>query len=148
MGLLTGVRSRRILRTSPFGSSRKSTYEICISPVLWRKARPRWPSHNGGRHRRVPIPLQAGIKAHDLREENAHLEHIQGLIRALQRVTISVLSRACLYPPPRRPGFSLACVPVLCGRVDTGWVVLTAENDYGGLEDYFVVLCRRCKEGA
>jgi hypothetical protein len=34
-------------------------------------------------------------------------------VRALQRVTIS-LSRACLYPPPpRRPGFSIACVPVL-----------------------------------
>jgi hypothetical protein len=32
--------------------------------------------------------------------------------------------------------------------VDTGWVVLTAENDYGELEAYFVVLCRRCKEGA
>jgi hypothetical protein len=46
-----------------------------------------------------------------------------------------------------RPGFSLACVPVLCGRVDTGWVVLTAENDYGELEDYFV-LCRWGKEGA
>ena len=30
--------------------------------------------------------------------------------------------------------------------MDTGWVVLTAENDYGELEDYFV-LCRRCKGG-
>ena len=29
--------------------------------------------------------------------------------------------------------------------LDTGWVMLTAENDYGELEDYFV-LCRKCKE--
>jgi hypothetical protein len=29
--------------------------------------------------------------------------------------------------------------------LDTGWVLLTSENDYGELEDYFV-LCRKCKE--
>jgi len=29
--------------------------------------------------------------------------------------------------------------------LDTGWVMLTAENDYGELEDFFV-LCRRCKD--
>jgi hypothetical protein len=28
--------------------------------------------------------------------------------------------------------------------LDTGWVVLTAENDFGELEDYFV-LCRKCR---
>jgi hypothetical protein len=53
----------------------------------------------GDTTRGSPIPLLAGIKAHDLREGNAHLRHIQGLIRALQHVTISVLSRACLFPP-------------------------------------------------
>src|SRR5829696_8994118 len=38
------------------------------------------------------------------------------LIRALQRVTISLLSRACLYPPPpRRPGFSFAPGPMQQG---------------------------------
>jgi hypothetical protein len=31
--------------------------------------------------------------------------------------------------------------------LDSGWVMLTAENDFGELEDYFV-LCRRCKEEA
>jgi hypothetical protein len=31
--------------------------------------------------------------------------------------------------------------------LDFGWVMLTAENDFGELEDYFV-LCRRCKEEA
>jgi len=33
--------------------------------------------------------------------------------------------------------------------LNTGWVMLTAENDYGELEDYFV-LCRSeaCKGGA
>src|SRR5215208_7880418 len=62
-----------------------------------------------------PIPLHAAIKAQTLCEGNAHLQHMQRLIRALQRVTILLLSRACLYPPPpRQPGFSLACVPVLC----------------------------------
>ena len=60
-----------------------------------------------------PIPLQAAIKAHSLCEENAYLQHMQRLIRALQKVTILLLSRACLYPPPRRPGFSIARVPVL-----------------------------------
>jgi len=29
--------------------------------------------------------------------------------------------------------------------LDTSWVMLTAENDFGELEDYFV-LCRKCKE--
>ncbi len=29
--------------------------------------------------------------------------------------------------------------------LDTGWVLLTSENEYGELEDYFV-LCRKCKE--
>ena len=47
-----------------------------------------------------PIPLQAAIKAHPLCEENAHLQHMQRLIRALQSVTIS-LSRACPYPPSK-----------------------------------------------
>jgi hypothetical protein len=30
--------------------------------------------------------------------------------------------------------------------LDAGWVMLTAENDYGELDDYFV-LCRKCKKG-
>jgi hypothetical protein len=46
-----------------------------------------------------PIPLHGGIKGHALCEENAHLQHMQRLIRALQRVRISLLSRACLNPP-------------------------------------------------
>ena len=29
--------------------------------------------------------------------------------------------------------------------LDTGWVMLIAENDFGELDDYFV-LCRKCKE--
>src|SRR5215208_3806158 len=66
----------------------------------------------GDATRGSPIPLHGGIKAHALCEENAHLRHMQRLIRALQRVTILLLSRACLYPPPpRRPGFSLASAP-------------------------------------
>ncbi len=61
----------------------------------------------GDANRGSPIPLQAGIKAHAPREENAQLRYMQRLIRALQRVTILVLSRACLSPLPRLPGFSL-----------------------------------------
>jgi hypothetical protein len=53
----------------------------------------------GDATRGSPIPLHGGIKAHALCEENAHLRHMQRLIRALQRVTILLLSRACLYPP-------------------------------------------------
>ncbi len=30
-------------------------------------------------------------------------------------------------------------------RLDTGWFMLTAENDFGELEEYFV-LCRKCTE--
>jgi hypothetical protein len=32
--------------------------------------------------------------------------------------------------------------------LDTGGRSHRGENNYGGLEDYFVVLWRRCKEGA
>ena len=77
----------------------------------------------GDATRGSPIPLQAAIKAHPLCEENAHLRHMQRLIKALQSVTISLLSRACLYPPSKeQPGFTLACAPVLCGflRTDRG----------------------------
>ena len=31
--------------------------------------------------------------------------------------------------------------------LDTGWVMLTVGNDWGGLEDY-LVLCRKCKGNA
>jgi hypothetical protein len=54
----------------------------------------------GDATRGSPIPLQGGIKAHILCEENVHLRHVHRLIEALQSVTIS-LSRACLYPPSK-----------------------------------------------
>ena len=91
------VSGRRIL-----GSTHK---RCCVSPALCRKARPRRPSYDGGRHHpRVPHSPPAGIKAHALREENAHLRHVRGLIRVLRFGCQA--GRACI-PPPRRPAFPL-----------------------------------------
>jgi hypothetical protein len=64
-----------------------------------------------------PIPLLAGIKAHTLCEENVHLRHMQRLIKALQSVTISLLSRACLYPPPSKAARLFSCsLPPRCPK--------------------------------
>jgi len=69
----------------------------------------------GDATRGSPIPLQAGIKAHALCEENTHLRHIRRLSerhRALEFRCRAGL--AC--SPPRQPGFSLACAPPRCPK--------------------------------
>jgi hypothetical protein len=72
------------------------------------------PLHDGGRRLRgSPIPLQAGIKAHPLREENARSRHMQGLSEGYGALQFRRAGLACILPP-RRPGFPLARVPVLC----------------------------------
>ena len=69
---------------------------------------------NGGRRLRgSPIPLQAAIKAHALCEENAHLQHTQGLSEGYGALQ-SRRAGLAYIPPPRRPGLPLARVPVLC----------------------------------
>jgi hypothetical protein len=61
----------------------------------------------GDTTRGSPIPLQGGIKAHTLCEENVHLRHIRRLFEALQSVRISLLRRACLFPLQGSPAFLL-----------------------------------------
>ena len=48
-----------------------------------------------------PFPSMLVSKHIPSAKKNAPLRHMQGLIKALQSVTISLLSRACLYPPSK-----------------------------------------------
>jgi hypothetical protein len=63
-----------------------------------------------------PISLHAGIKSHVVCEENAHLRHMQRLIRVLQYVTILSLSRACLYPPSKAARLFSCSPPPRCPK--------------------------------
>ena len=71
----------------------------------------------GDATRGSPIPLHAGIKAHTLCEENTHLLHIQRFDPSVTEYYNFVSEPGLpISPPPRRPGFSLACAPVRCPK--------------------------------
>jgi hypothetical protein len=80
--LFIRVRRRRILRTSPYRISRKSSCGMRhrrTGDTAQGYAAPTFALDGGRRLRGSPIPLQAAIKAHLLRKENAHLRRTRRL---------------------------------------------------------------------
>ena len=93
------VSGRRIL-----GSTHK---RCCVSPALCRKARPRRPSYDGGRHHpRVPHSPPGWYQSTCPPRRK---RPFAACSRVDQSVTIWLSSRTCLYPPSEAAGFSLAC---------------------------------------
>jgi hypothetical protein len=71
----------------------------------------------GDATRGSPIPLQAGIKAHALCEENTHLRHIQRFEPSVTEYYNFVVEPGLpVSPPPRRSGLSVACAPPRCSK--------------------------------
>jgi hypothetical protein len=122
--LFTRVRGRGIPRSSSNTNSWKSTCRMLHIPATTTQGQALLTfALNGDTTRGSPIPLQAGIKAHPLCEENVHLRHIRRLFEALQSVRISLLRRACLFPLQGSPAFllpaprSCAVVFLMYGRL-------------------------------